>query len=462
MPASSTNGGDGGRALSAVELADSGTSPLEARPRRTRVRPVDLAFLLPFAGLFVLAAFAVAIGFGSYLASISDGLHETFHMRALGSGQRARAYERMAHAAHVMPSVAVVWLAFAFSLLNFALATLLLWLRPRDRTARLLAVGMVGTAAIFNLPAQSTIEILPLTASETGVHISVHILTGLAYTFALLLFPDGRLIPRWSWPAQTMLYTPLVMASVVLAWMVEGRARPGVLLLFFGLVVPVAGVAAQAYRFRTSDDPGRHRQSRLLFWALVPAIGVGLWFLATQGFGSIEPGLAGRHLPEQPVAVFRVFLPVFLLVPLALFAGILRYRLWDIDRVINRTVVYGVVTGVLLGAYVGIVIVLQGLLRPFTAGNDIAIATSTLLVAAAFIPVRRRVQVFVDRRFYRHRYDIQETIEAFTTNLRSEVDMSAVAGELRSTIARTMQPSNISLFMKSPEGGMEWQWSYKS
>jgi hypothetical protein len=290
--------------------------------------------------------------------------------------------------------------------------------------------------------------------------VAAHIVTGGAYTLALLLFPDGRLIPRWRWPALVLLYAPLLVVIVYLTRRATGTARPGVLLLFFGLVVPVAAVVAQAYRFRRSDDPREHQQARLLFWALLPALGVGIWFVATQGFPDLDAGLAGRHLPEQPVLIFRVFQPVFFLVPVALFLGLLRYRLWDIDRVINRTLVYGLATGLVFGGYLLIVVLLQRLLR-FAAGNDIAVALSTLTAAAAFFPVQRRIQDFVDRRFYRHRYDAQQTIEAFSTRLRDEVDLETLAFELRGVVARTMQPSEVSLLVRDPDGRLTWQWTYR-
>jgi hypothetical protein len=401
------------------------------------------------------------------MASGSADLHDAFHARGdFPSGPvDARIFARMADAAHPdntsLPTGFSAWLAVAFSVFNITLAVFLLWLRPRDRTARLLAVGMVGTAAVFNLPSQIAIEIQPLLIDEQFGHIGAHILTGAAYMFALLTFPDGRLVPRWRVPALVVLYVPVFAAVVWLALRVEGNARPGVLLLFFGLVVPVAGVASQAYRFRRSDDPAEHQQARLMFWALLPALGVGIWFLVTQGTDALDVGLAGRHLPEQPVAIFRVFQPVFLLVPLALFLGLIRYRLWDIDRVINRTLVYGLATGLVTGAGLGIVILLQRLLRPITQGNDVPVAISTLTAAAAFVPVRRRVQDFVDRRFYRHRYDAQKTIEAFSSRLRDQHDLEALAVELRGVITRTMQPSELTLLVRDPDGHMAWQWTYR-
>jgi hypothetical protein len=420
-----------------------------------------VAFFVFFVAFFLGTLAVVLLGAGSFIASRSPELHETFHVRALSGGLVGRVYQRMADASHVMPSAALMWLGMAFAAFNLALAVFLLWLRPRDRTARLLSLGMVGTAAVFNLPAQTSIEVLALTSVESFVHGFAHIVTGLSYTAALLLFADGRPIPRWRPLALIALYAPLIALAGLLSLRAEGTDRPGVLLLFFGLVVPVAGVLAQGYRFRTSDDPAQHQQARLLFWALLPALGIGIWFLVTQGFSSVDVGLAGRHLPEQPVGIYQFFLPVFLLVPLVLFLGLVRYRLWDIDRVVNRTLVYGLVTGILLSAYFGIVVLLQRLLQPFTTGNDIAVAVSTLVAAVAFLPLRRRIQDFVDRRFYRHRYDAQRTIEAFSSRLRDHLELESLAFELRGVVARTMQPSEITLLVRNPEGRMEWQWTYR-
>lgn len=429
---------------------------------RPPLRPIDLAFFAFFAVFTASVVAVVGLGVGSMLAAGSGALHESFHDQAFSSGPLAtRIYSRMADAAHAVPTSIGAWLSVGFSTFNVVLAVFLLWLRPRDRTARLLSVGMVGTAAVFNLPSQIAIEIQPLLVDETFGHVAAHLITGAAYTFALLTFPDGRLVPRWSWWARVVLYAPLVGAVVLLPLRVEGAARPGALMLFFGLVIPVAGVAAQAYRFRNSDDPASHQQARLMFWALLPALGVGIWFVGTDGFSSLDVGLAGRHLAEQPVDIYRVFQPVFLLVPLALFLGLLRYRLWDIDRVVNRTLVYGLATGLVLGAGLGFVVLLQRLLQPVTTGNDVAVALSTLAAAAVFVPVRRRIQDFVDRRFYRHRYDAQRTIEAFSSRLRDELDLEALAFELRGAVTKTMQPSELSLLIRGDDDRLHWQWTYR-
>jgi hypothetical protein len=134
--------------------------------------------------------------------------------------------------------------------------------------------------------------------------------------------------------------------------------------------------------------------------------------------------------------------------PAAAGVGILRYRLYEIDVVVNRTLVYGVLTALLAFFYLGAVVVLQALLQPITADSDIAIAGSTLAVAAAFRPLRGRVQGFIDRRFYRRKYDAAETLAAFSSRLRDQVDLDALGRELVGVLGATMQPAHASLWLR--------------
>jgi hypothetical protein len=416
-----------------------------------RLRGADLAFLIGF-GLYVLGGLLVlGQGLLAVAASASAGLHESLHVQGLGSGIFDRAALRAADASHSVPSTPQIVADYLFSAVQLGLAAVLLKLRPRDWTARLLATALVGVAGVFNLTSQGAFEQLPYTPLETLAQVAAHVLAGLAYVYALLLFPDGRPVPRWRPAAVIPLYLTATVGAVILSIRLEGPARPATLLLFFGLLVPAAGAAAQAYRIVKTEDATGQAQARLLFWALLPSVGFGIVFLVLHGLSPAANVLAGRNIPEPPVALYRTFQPAFALIPLALFAGILRYRLWDIERLLNRTTVYAIVTGLLGGLYAVFVVVAQLLLGTVAASPLIdskpAVAVTTLLFVSAFRPLREQVQKFVDRRFNRSRYDAQVTMERFAEDLRHAVDLNDIVGRLDDVLTEVIQPRHVSVWL---------------
>jgi len=205
-----------------------------------------------------------------------------------------------------------------------------------------------------------------------------------------------------------------------------------------GVAAPVLALAALAsvvVRFRSAR--GEERQQLKWFTFVVAAE-----LVLLPGLGSVAEQVA----PE--VGVLVVFPASISLIPLAIGLAVLRYRLYDIDRIINRTLVYGLLT-VLLGAtYTVSVFGLGQLLSPATGESALAVAASTLVVAALFQPARRRVQAAVDRRFNRRRYNAATSIQAFSSRLRDQIDLDTLSTELLAVVDQTMEPTRVSLWLR--------------
>jgi hypothetical protein len=198
------------------------------------------------------------------------------------------------------------------------------------------------------------------------------------------------------------------------------------------LAASLASIASLVVRFRRSR--GVERQ-QLKWVTAAAALLIVVWFLNLAVAGSVDDDWAWATLITAMFAVAG-----------AMAIAMLRYRLYDIDVVINRALVYGALTATLAGGYLGTVLLLQLVLSP---SSDLAIAGSTLAVAALFRPARRHIQELVDRRFYRRRYDAARTLERFGARLRDEVELDRLSGELISVAADTMQPAHATLWLRS-------------
>lgn len=400
-----------------------------ARRARRRLGPTPVLFLA-FLGFAVMV-----LGFGAVaaIAGRNGALHERLHAWGLEESLWSRASLRMADASHQTESGWQLAFDYGFSVLNLGLALFLYRLRPDNRTAPLLAFGLVGTAAVFNLQADLVYQSLDANALEAFSHDGFHVVAALAYVFALLVFPDGRLVPRWRPLPLAFLYLAAVPPLAALAYSVQGETRTASLVTLFGLLTPLAGVAAQAYRFRRSADAVERQQSRLLFWALLPALAVSIYALAyTAGTGADTP--EGREILVLPVALFRVFQPVFLIIPIALLVGIFRFRLWDVDKVISRALVYGVLAGFVSALYIAVVVGLGSLVGRRRDGDLGLSIAATFLVAVAFAPAKDRVQRLVNRLVYGKRATPYEVLSEFS----ERVGESVPTEELLARMARLL------------------------
>jgi hypothetical protein len=285
----------------------------------------------------------------------------------------------------------------------------------------------------------------------------------------MVLFPDGRLpSPRWR-PVAAAVLGICAVEGVLFAVAPRSVAIPapgGVSLTYdnpfalewfgdFGRQVGSLNALAAIYlpllllafvslvvRYRRGSEDVRRQ---ILWVALVAGVGFGLQVVASTG-----QLVCGCSTAPLTVVAQQAEGAVLLLgTPMAITIAILKYHLYQIDRILNRALVYGALTITLAAVYLVSVLLLQLLLSPFTSTSDVAVAGSTLAAAALFRPARLRIQGVVDRRFYRSRYDVGRTLDAFATQLRHELDLNAVAHDLRSAVHETWQPAHVSLWLRS-------------
>jgi hypothetical protein len=273
------------------------------------------------------------------------------------------------------------------------------------------------------------------------------------FTYLLLVFPNGQLpSARWrpvAWytlfavvgwtAASTLLFTSVgyfvSLPNPISLGFAISVDPIGQTLFAVILVGPAAILCGVAFVRRFRGSQGIERQ-QLKWVAYAAVIAVAVVFLLPVSVG------------RKPLEIAKQL--ATLIVPLAAAIAILRYRLYDIDVLIKRTLVYGSLTAVLGLVYVVTVLLSQQLFRGFTGGSDIAVAGSTLLVVALFQPIRSRVQEFVDRRFYRGRYDAARTIDAFSVRLRGDVDLDSVRADLIGVVHDTIHPAHASVWLRRP------------
>ncbi len=280
---------------------------------------------------------------------------------------------------------------------------------------------------------------------------------GLILVFLPLLFPDGRPPSRrWRWVAWLggVSIAMIVVLASILLWSERGTqllrdtqivvGGPGWIVVLLSAAFPLmllAGFAAVISLFARFHRTGGVERQQIKWFAYATAVSLFWMFL-----------LDGIPYSSRIFEAFTTVLGLFVIpsIPVAAGIAIFRYHLYDIDRLINRTLVYAALTGILVALYLGGVVVLQALFRSLTEGaSTLAVVASTLAIAALFNPLRRRIQAFIDRRFYRKRYDAAKTLEAFGARLRDEVDLGNLADELVGVVRETVQPEHAWLWLRT-------------
>ena len=332
-------------------------------------------------------------------------------------------------------------LATLTGVMFFGIAALIFWRRSYDWMGLLVSFVLVFLGGVFFTSADDAVDRTYVQLVPVASVVRVIGLTGLISLF--FLFPDGRFVPRWTRWATIVVVAGVIAGEIVLSSVDFGAIR-GVAIVV-GVVV---GVAAQVHRYRRVSEAAERQQTKWVVVGLIGAIGIMLvWAFVAVAFPPEEPSKARVYalLVAEPVILLLLFF-----LPVSLAVSILRYRLWDIDLIVSRTLVYATLTATLAAVYVGTVIGLQTAFRATTGqSSDLAIVISTLVIAALFIPLRGSIQRVIDRRFYRRRYDAAITLAAFADRMRDEVDVDRLTDELVAVVKGTMQPVHASLWLRA-------------
>lgn len=331
---------------------------------------------------------------------------------------------------------------------GFVVGGVIFWRKSDDWMALLVSLFLVTFATVnYSFPA----ALISLNSAWKVPVEVVQFLSNVSVAFFGFLFPNGRFAPRWTglltitWTVVEALSSffpgsPLDIANYSL---LNGL----VFLSFLGLCL-----FAQIYRFRRVSSLAQRQQTKwVVFGFVIAGLGVAVLSLPYLIFPSQT--VNGSLYDVLSTPLYNV---VLLFIPLFIGIAILRSRLWDIDILINRTLVYGTLTAFLALVYFSLIFALQYLLHGVIgSNNDIAIVISTLVIAALFQPLRSRIQQIIDRRFYRQKYDAARTLEIFGATLQSEVDLNTLCYRLLAVVQETMQPAHISLWLHSLENGKQ-------
>jgi hypothetical protein len=328
------------------------------------------------------------------------------------------------------------------SLVFLAIGAVLFWLRSYDRMALFTSFVLVTFPIFFNSSA--------LLALAPGWWLPIQIigfLNGVTFSLFFYLFPNGRFVPRWT----RWLVVVVVVNAAVSSFFPNS---PIANFWLIGSLTPILGVISvgvQIYRYRKVSSQVEQQQTKWVVFGLsIGLLGafslIGVYYF--HWFSIFHPNARSDMIAG---AILYLFM---LLIPVSIALAILRSRLWDIDILINRTLVYVALTALLALVYVSLVLGLQSLVHVITgqvSQSPIVVVASTLIIAVLFQPLRRRIQRIIDRRFYRRKYNAVKVVAAFNATLRQEMDLDQLRAHLLEVVQETMQPREVSLWLRPPE-----------
>jgi MFS family permease len=365
-----------------------------------------------------------------------DGLPERVAL-----GLAALGWSREAYFWFTAATIAPLFLIF------FSVGAAIFWLRSHDRMAFFTSIFLMsfGAANAFS-PAKEYLSLVAAAPLWFAVpnFIAGMLSFGLLATF-FALFPDGQFVPRWmGWIAAEGFLLSLawnLFPALVgdFTGPLSGAVLAGAFVMFIG------SMAGQVWRYRSYATPVQKQQTKMLVFGLVMIVGI----LVIPSFLVYSASVADPRMSllfDLSVSVTNL---AFVLLPVSIGIAILRYRLWDIDVIIRKTLQYAVLTGLLALVYFGSIVLLQAIFHAFTGGQSPGvIVISTLLIAALFTPLRRRVQNVIDRRFYRKKYDAAQVLAQFARTVRDETDLDSLTAALSQVVDETIRPVGVAIWLK--------------
>jgi hypothetical protein len=423
------------------------TEVTESREQHSYARVPRRWLLLARIGWAALLVLTMAIFFASlpvYIACVGSGC--SFSSQQLTPEQvEVLKGSGFSPGDYIAYSVA---LTLASVVLCLVVSALIAWRRSDDRMALLVALLLVTLGPVIATSSVSeTFSPWRLPAA------CLYFLTLALLVLVFLLFPSGRFVPRWTrWtfvvflvgqiPSTFFPYAPFTLDT--------NASQVGFLMLVGEAAILVV---VQLYRYRRVSSTLERQQTKWVVFGMAIPISV---FVSGTVLEYIFPALNDpSSLYSAPYQLaLNASTCLTLLIPLSFGFAMLHSRLWDIDILINRTLVYGTLTVILTVVYVGLVIGLQALLRGIISHDSgVAIVISTVAIYFLFQPLRRRIQQVIDRRFYRRKYDAAKVVAAFSATLRNEVDLEQLREQLLGVVEETMQPAHVSLWLRTPEHG---------
>jgi hypothetical protein len=428
-----------------------------ASPSATKLRghwllPARVAWVAVAITVLAIVLFSIPSSFEHY-RTVCTAASEVCSERAVGQptpeGVRALREMGLSVSSYALFNVVVDKI---FQLVWFAVGALIFLRRSEDWMAILTSLFLVTFGPVLVIPTVAYTLISSQPAWWLPVR-SVEIVGNVCGGLFFFLFPGGRFAPRWTrWLLVAFIAFDLsttLFAGLYTRWPALESVS---YLVFLGTVVSL--VWLQVYRYRRVSSPAQRQQTKWVVFGTT--LGIAGTFPSQL---PVDLGLVGGDTPLVLLLLKIGFSLSFMLIPLSIGVAVLRSHLFDIDVLINRTLVYGSLTATLVALYFGGIVVLQRLFVVLTGeSSTLAVVASTLAIAALFNPLRRRLQGLVDRRFYRRKYDARKTLEAFSAKLRDETDLDALSDDLVGVVRDTMQPAHVSLWLRpdtAPKGEQE-------